>query len=312
MKKSLALALAVLTAGSMLLGSCGKKEQETKDGDALASKIVLATGGNTGTYYAYGMAMGSILQEKTGIKFDVQSTGASKANIQLIQTGEADMAVVQNDVMYYAYTGTDLFNGAQTKDFSAVATLYPELCQIIASKESGIQSVADLAGKRVGILACSQSQRSMQQRYTGVSQGLRESGAVVEWSLEGKAESIKDAFYTLEQDKPVDILIALGNDETEMMVDFFAGDELGWRLDRCSLYGVGSSEKNVYYLDKGWIQTLVVPNEFNMGYQSMEAIAKQLIYHMDTTRSSKVNYLVVDREHLYDADIQKVLFPIVQ
>ena len=38
----------------------------------------------------------------------------------------------------------------------------------------------------------------------------------------------------------------------------------------------------------------------------------QLIYHMDTTRSSKVNYLVVDREHLYDADIQKVLFPIVQ
>ena len=157
----------------------------------------------------------------------------------------------------------------------------------------------DLAGKRVGILACSQSQRSMQQRYTGVSQGLRESGAVVEWSLEGKAESIKDAFYTLEQDKPVDILIALGNDETEMMVDFFAGDELGWRLDRCSLYGVGSSEKNVYYLDKGWIQTLVVPNEFNMGYQSMEAIAK-------------LNYLVVDREHLYDADIQKVLFPIVQ
>lgn len=42
-----------------------------------------------GTYYGYGMAMGSILQEKTGIKFDVQSTGASKANIQLIQTGEA-------------------------------------------------------------------------------------------------------------------------------------------------------------------------------------------------------------------------------
>ncbi len=87
----------------------------------------------------------------------------------------------------------------------------------------------------------------------------------------------------------------------------WAGDLTGARC-----YGVGSSEKNVYYLDKGWIQTLVVPNEFNMGYQSMEAIAKQLIYHMDTTRSSKVNYLVVDREHLYDADIQKVLFPIVQ
>lgn len=150
MKKSIALALALLmTTSAATLASCNK---ETADGDiGKAEKIVLATGGNTGTYYAYGMAMGQILQDKTGIKFDVQSTGASKANIQLIQTGEANMAVVQNDVMYYAYTGTDLFEGAQTTDFSAVATLYPELCQIIASKDSGIDSIDDLAGKRVSV-----------------------------------------------------------------------------------------------------------------------------------------------------------------
>lgn len=69
---------------------------------------------------------------------------------------------------------------------------------------------------------------------------MRESGAVVEWSLEGKAESIKDAFYTLEQDKPVDILIALGNDETEMMVDFLPG--MSWAGDltgaRCTAWAV--------------------------------------------------------------------------
>ena len=140
MKKSIALLLAVLMLVTVVLAGCAQGE-----------KIVLATGGNTGTYYAYGMAMGPILAEKTGIKFDVQSTGASKANIQSIQLEEADMAVVQNDVMYYAYTGTDLFEGAQTQDFSAVATLYPELCQIIASKASGITSVADLAGKRVSV-----------------------------------------------------------------------------------------------------------------------------------------------------------------
>ncbi len=153
MKKSIALLLALLMTATVALVSCTKPQ--TTDGEqdenAVAEKIVLATGGNTGTYYAYGMAMGQVLQEKTGITFDAQSTGASKANIQLIQTEEADMAVVQNDVMYYAYTGTDLFEGAQTQDFSAVATLYPELCQIIASKSSGITSVADLAGKRVSV-----------------------------------------------------------------------------------------------------------------------------------------------------------------
>lgn len=144
MKKTLALALALLMTATAAMTSCNN---ETEKGE----KIVLATGGNTGTYYAYGMAMGPILQDKTGIKFDVQSTGASKANIQLIQAGEADMAVVQNDVMYYAYTGTDLFEGSQITDFSAVATLYPEICQIIASKSSGIDSVDDLAGKRVSV-----------------------------------------------------------------------------------------------------------------------------------------------------------------
>lgn len=141
MKKSLALILALLTTATVFLSSCGNKEE----------KIILATGGNTGTYYGYGMAMGPILQEKTGVKFDVQSTGASKANIQLIDMKEANMAVVQNDVMYYAYTGTDLFEGTEIKGFSAVATLYPELCQIVASEASGIKTVADLAGKRVSV-----------------------------------------------------------------------------------------------------------------------------------------------------------------
>lgn len=152
MKKSIALMLAVMMALTMMLVSCNNPAAPAgADQDAVAEKIVLATGGNTGTYYAYGMAMGQVLQEKTGIKFDAQSTGASKANIQLIQVGEADMAVVQNDVMYYAYTGTDLFEGAKTEDFAAVATLYPELCQIIASKSSGIATVADLKGKRVSV-----------------------------------------------------------------------------------------------------------------------------------------------------------------
>ena len=144
--KKIALLLALVMVAMFAFASCaGTQDAET------ITKIRVATGGSTGTYYAYGMAMGSVLQEQTGLTFDVQSTGASKANIQLIQAGEADMAVVQNDVMYYAYTGTDLFEGAQTQDFAAIGTLYPELCQIIASKASGIESIADLKGKRVSV-----------------------------------------------------------------------------------------------------------------------------------------------------------------
>jgi len=123
----------------MLFAACGKKD------------VHLATGGNTGTYYAYGTAIAKILEEKTGIGFTVESTGASKANIQLIASGDAQMAIVQNDVMAYAYEGTDLFAGEKSQDFLAMAGLYTEVCQIVARSGSGITSIEDLRGKRVSV-----------------------------------------------------------------------------------------------------------------------------------------------------------------
>jgi TRAP transporter TAXI family solute receptor len=97
------------------------------------TKIRLATGGATGTYYAYGKAVAQVLEDKMdGLTFDVQSTGASKANIYLIAGGEADMALVQSDVMACAYGGTGLFEGEKMSGFSAMAGLYAEVCQIVA------------------------------------------------------------------------------------------------------------------------------------------------------------------------------------
>ena len=75
-----------------------------------AKKIRFATGGTTGTYYAYGGVISQTLQEVLpDISLTVHSSGASKANIFEIVDGEADMALVQNDVADYAYKGTDLF-----------------------------------------------------------------------------------------------------------------------------------------------------------------------------------------------------------
>ena len=138
MKKLLALLLAACVLFS--LSACGNSEN-----------VRLATGGNTGTYYAYGTAMAQILGDKTNVTFTVESTGASKANIQLISADEVQMAIVQNDVMAYAYEGTDLFAGETTQGFSSMAGLYTEVCQIVASPKSGITSIEDLRGKRVSV-----------------------------------------------------------------------------------------------------------------------------------------------------------------
>ncbi|MDR0569181.1 MAG: TAXI family TRAP transporter solute-binding subunit [Spirochaetaceae bacterium] len=114
------------------------------------TSLKLATGGVTGTYYAYGSALGTLFQQKLGLKVTVTPTAAAVANIGLVQAGSADFAFVQNDVMTYAYNGTNIFasEGAQ-KDFSAVAGLYPEVCHIVAVGD--VADIGDLRGRRVSV-----------------------------------------------------------------------------------------------------------------------------------------------------------------
>ena len=140
MKKTLSMLLAVVMMTALVLTSCGGGNE----------KIFLATGSETGTYYSFGIALGQVMKDKIGQEFGVQSTGASKANIQLVAAGDVDMAIVQNDVMDYAFNGTNTFaeEGALS-GFSAVATLYAEVVQIVA--KPGITSVADLKGKTVSV-----------------------------------------------------------------------------------------------------------------------------------------------------------------
>ncbi len=154
MKKKTLLVLVLAFAMIFTLTACGSSDTAPADNaSALSGQTFnVGTGGNTGTYYAYGTAIGQVIGDACGATFTIQSTGASKANIQLIDSGDIQLALVQNDVMDYAYNGTDLFSedGAVTS-FGAIATLYPEVVQIVVNDDSDIESVADLAGKNVSV-----------------------------------------------------------------------------------------------------------------------------------------------------------------
>ena len=155
MKKALALILAAAMTCSLLLTGCGGgsgagSASGSTAGSAAKQSLTLGTGGTTGTYYAVGGVMSTVLGDKLSLSsLTVTSTGASKANIQLIADGEADLAIVQNDVMYYANTGTDLFEAEGKYDsFSAVCGMYDETVQLITTN-ANIKSVEDLKGKTV-------------------------------------------------------------------------------------------------------------------------------------------------------------------
>ena len=113
-------------------------------------RLIMASGGMAGTYYPFGGALAQTINSKTDyIRTNVNASGGSAENIQLIGAGLAHYAIVQNDTMDYAYNATNTWIGPAVKKIATLMTLYPEVCQIIVAADSGINNVADMAGRYV-------------------------------------------------------------------------------------------------------------------------------------------------------------------
>jgi TRAP transporter TAXI family solute receptor len=146
------LVLALMTA---MIGCGGNDSKEPGENNQKAETVFIniGTGGTAGTYYPLGGAIAEILKANIpGVNATAQSTGASAANINMLAQGEIDLAFVQNDVTYYADQGIELFKEqGKVEGLRAISTLYPEVCQIITTKNTGITSVADFAGKKIAV-----------------------------------------------------------------------------------------------------------------------------------------------------------------
>ena len=146
----IAMLCALLLIATIALVGCGGGGGEKKsDGKKF---INIATGGTAGTYYPMGVAMAEILNKSIpGMNASAQSTGASVANINMLRDGSVDLAIVQNDLAYYASNGTEMFKDKKTANLRGIATLYPETCQIVTLQESGIETIADFRGRRIAV-----------------------------------------------------------------------------------------------------------------------------------------------------------------
>ena len=129
----------------------GKTVAAVKDGAGAGASRALSfgTGGDTGTYYAFGGVLSSYVSSNTSAAVTALTSGGSKANIEDLAADNVQLAFVQSDVMSYAYNGERLFDSSVT-GFSVVAALYMEQVQIVTTNPD-IKSVADLAGKSVSI-----------------------------------------------------------------------------------------------------------------------------------------------------------------
>ena len=115
-------------------------------------RLTLATGGTAGTYYPFGGAIAQVVSEKSGVvEITAQSTGATGENLNLLGMEDVEMALVQNDLAHYAYSGLEIYKDNKVTNFKAIARLYPELIHVVAQGESGIKTMADFKDKKISV-----------------------------------------------------------------------------------------------------------------------------------------------------------------
>jgi hypothetical protein len=172
MKKKNFLILAMLLVLALFLAACGGGDTddggadtddggtETDDGAAddngeaegeTPDFLTLLTGGTSGTYYPLGGEMASNITNETGIQTDALSSNASADNIVDLQSGEADLALVQTDTMSQAVEGVGVFEDDPVDNVLGIGSLYPETVQIVTTEDSGIESIEDLEGMTVSV-----------------------------------------------------------------------------------------------------------------------------------------------------------------
>lgn len=162
MKKRSFLVSIALLLSMTLLSACGGGGDNAggnaggqaggQAGSNDPSQLVIATGGTGGTYYPLGGGMADLITKNVGVTATAQTTGASAENMRLIRDKGADIAFSQSDIADYAANGTNMFQqDGKIENFQVIGSLYNETIQIVVDPDSGINSVADLKGKRVSV-----------------------------------------------------------------------------------------------------------------------------------------------------------------
>ena len=136
MKKLIAVLLTLMLVGTAF--------------GALADGLTFTTGGTSGTYYAFGNVLAQYITNNSDVAVTAVAGNGSAANIDLLDLGDAQLALVQNDVASYAYNGLNNYEDGAITSFTALAALYTETVQLVTCNPD-IKSVADLKGKNVSI-----------------------------------------------------------------------------------------------------------------------------------------------------------------
>lgn len=154
----LAAGVGVLTLVAAGAAGCGGRQDAAATDDTASAvtcevaentRVGIATGNATGVYYVVGNALAGQLSDSTGGRLTgtAAETGASVQNIEQLVGGQYDVAFSLFDTAVNAVEGKESFSSPQPVE--ALARIYDNYTQVVVRADSGINSVADMRGKKI-------------------------------------------------------------------------------------------------------------------------------------------------------------------
>ena len=119
------------------------------------SVMVLGTAPVAGAYFPAGGAICRLVNTRRaehGLRCLIESTAGSAENLRRLKAGDLDLALLQSDWQYHAYRGTiGAKDGPAFAGLRALFSLHAQPITVVAARESGVETVEDLLGKRVSL-----------------------------------------------------------------------------------------------------------------------------------------------------------------
>lgn len=171
------LTFAAAAAAAMLVAA----PAVAQDRDGWPSSLTIGTASQGGTYFIYGTGLAGLITEELGVNASGEVTGGPVQNATLVETGDHEIGLVTMGPAYEAWTGvSELAPGLEHRSLRALFPMYQTPFQVVALQSSGIESAADLDGKRVSVGPAGGTAATYWPRFfesVGVSPDVSYSGA---------------------------------------------------------------------------------------------------------------------------------------
>jgi TRAP transporter TAXI family solute receptor len=119
---------------------------------AQPKSLTLGTASVGGTYFVYGGVIAKMLTDKLGVTVSTQQTQGPNQNVILVSDKGVELGMTTMGIAWQAWNGTgDWTKGRKFTDLRALFPMYDTPFHFVALTKSGIKTVKDLAGKKVGV-----------------------------------------------------------------------------------------------------------------------------------------------------------------